>query len=95
MSAFDFRQPALAGLFMTLVTHLDVVLRKAFRPVRSEETAVTTVEDIYFRVSELRIIDYIHVPVMAADVFGNEWGSMDGVFAVKNEERRWRRVFFE
>lgn len=84
----DLGHAALAGQLMSLVIHLDVILREAFGAVVGEEFAVAAVEDVEVWVGESGVVGGVDITVVVADVFCGQRGTVDRVFAVENEEGR-------
>lgn len=88
----DLGHAALAGQLMSLIIHLDIILRKAFGAVVGEEFAVAAVENVEVWVGESGVVGGIDITVVVADVFCGERRTVDRILAVEDEESRglWR-----
>lgn len=71
---------------MTLIVHFDVVLRVALAWLLAVETAVTTIEDVHLRESKAGVVLHVDVAIVATNELGGKRSTVDGVFAVENEE---------
>lgn len=92
----DLGHAAFAGLLVTLVVHLNIVLRVALAWLLTEEAAVSSIEDVHLRESEAGVVLHVDVAVVATNELGGERSTVDGVFAVKDDESvRWVSAVFE
>ena len=77
---------ALAGLFVALVVHLDIVLGVAFARLLAVEAAVATVQDVHLGEGKAGVVFHVDVAVVATDELGGKRCTVDGVFAVEDQE---------
>lgn len=66
---FDAAHASFAGIFMLLVAHLDIKLRRASQFVVSEKGAVSPIKNVYLRVCEIRVPVSVALPVFTTNIF--------------------------
>jgi hypothetical protein len=78
----DLTKSALTGELVLFVIHLDVVLRVTERPVRSEERAVSAIQNVHVWVCKIGISIDIDRAVLVTNVLGHNGRTMRRVFTV-------------
>lgn len=81
----DFAKTTLAGELVLFGTHLDVVLGVAADAMGCEEGAVTTIQNVHIRISQVRVGINIDSSVMVPNVLGHDGGPVGRILAMKNE----------
>ena len=66
LSLLHLGHATLASLLMSLVVHLDVVLRVTLRRVVCKELAVPAVEDVHLRKRQAWIVGHVGIAVVTA-----------------------------
>ena len=72
---------------MCSIIHSNPVLRVAATSELCEETTVSSLKDVNFWVSQLRVVLGIDGPVLLSDMACHDWCAMGRIFTVKDEER--------
>lgn len=81
----DLAESTLAGEFMTIGVHFNVVLGVAKGAVLGEEGAVASVENVQIRVGQVGVGVDIDSAVVVANVLGHDGRAVSGIFTVKDE----------
>lgn len=69
---FYLAETSFAGTSIGFIIHAKIVLREASRAIAVKEGAVTTVEDVQVRVTEMWVVNSIHGSVLFTKVCGPE-----------------------
>ena len=80
----DLGHAAFAGLLMTLIVHLNIVLWVALAWLLAVETAVPAIENVHLRESEAWVVLHVDVAIVATNELGGKRSTVDGVFAVED-----------
>lgn len=80
-------EAALAGEFVFLGRHFDVVLGVTKCAVFGEERTVTSVQDVQIRITQVGVLVNVEGAVPMADVLRHDGSSVGRIFAVQNKGR--------
>ena len=81
----DLAESTLAGEFMLLIVHLNVVLRVTHGTVLGKERAVATIENVHIRVGKVWVSVDVDSPVLVTDVLGHDRRAVGRVLAVQDQ----------
>ena len=76
---------------MLLGIHLNIILGEATSPVVREESAVSAIKDVYFRVGQLGILFCISSTVLFPHMTSHDGCSVGGILAVKDQKSLARK----
>lgn len=78
---------ALAGKFMFLGRHFNIILREAERAMLCKECAVASIQDVQIRIGKLRILIDVDSTITMANVLGHDGRAVSRVLAVQDQCR--------